>query len=351
MKLLKLEQITGNEILAKAILTSDYKELLAEGTCVRLEYIPKLKDMGIKEIFVKDNELDPQTRLILKADVNKRCKEKVQDIISKHTYNSGEDMTEIAKTADNIINVISNDDNVATQIYDIKERSADLYEHCISTCTIAILVAIKMKLSWTEIHDLGVGCILHDIGLRYVVVDYIDKEMLDSNNPEEREEYLKHPVYGYSAVRHEDWIKKISKEIILMHHENLDGGGFPLHTNTLLMTTKIAAVCDIFDEMICGIGRKRKKVYEVIEYLKAYRGTKYDVNVVDVLLDFTAVYPSGDKVLLNTGETAIVVNQNRGFPERPMVQLIMDKDGVVYDKIQVRNLLEYPNIFIEKVLN
>ena len=68
-------------------------------------------------------------------------------------------------------------------------------------------------------------------------------------------------------------------------------------------------------------------------------------------LDFTAVYPSGNKVLLNTGETAIVVNQNKGFPERPMVQLVMNQNGVVYDKIEVRNLLEYPNIFIDKVLN
>lgn len=350
MKLLKLEQITGNEILAKAILTSDYKELLSEGTQVRLSYIPKLKEVGVTEIFVKDNELDAQTRLILKADVNKRCKEKVQQVLSMHTYKDGEDMTEIAKTADNIINVISNDDNVARQVYDIKERSADLYEHCISTCTIAILVAIKMKLSWTEIHDLGVGCILHDIGLRYVTVDYVDRD-IDEMSRSEKEDYLKHPIYGYTAIREEEWINKVSKEIILMHHENLDGSGYPLHTNQVHITTKIAAVCDLFDEMICGVGRKRRKVYEVIEYLKAYKGIRFDANIIDVLLDFTAVYPSGNKVLLNTGEIAIVVNQNKGFPERPMVQLVMNQTGVVYDKIEVRNLLEYPNIFIDKVLN
>lgn len=350
MKLLKLDQITGNEILAKAILTSDYKELLSEGTQVRLSYIPKLKEIGITEVFVKDNELDAQTRLILQADVNKRCKEKVTEILSMHTYNSSEGMTEIVKTAENIINVVSSDDNVTKQIYDIKERSADLYEHCISTCTIAILVGIRMKLSWTEIHDLGVGCILHDIGLRYVTVDFVDRDMEDMSY-QEREDYLKHPIYGYSAVRHEEWLTKISKEIILMHHEKLDGAGYPLHTDNVLRTTKIAAVCDLFDEMICGVGRKRRKVYEVIEYLKAYRGVWYDAEVIDNLLDFTAVYPSGNKVLLNTGETAIVVNQNKGFPERPMVQLVMNQNGVVYDKIEVRNLLEYPNIFIDKVLN
>ena len=136
-----------------------------------------------------------------------------------------------------------------------------------------------------------------------------------------------------------------------MHHEKLGGAGFPLHTDNVMITTKIAAVCDLFDEMICGVGRKRRKVYEVIEYLKAYKGVWYDEDVINNLLEFTAVYPSGNKVLLNTGETAIVVNQNKGFPERPMVQLVMNQNGVVYDKIEVRNLLEYPNIFIDKVLN
>ena len=34
---------------------------------------------------------------------------------------------------------------------------------------------------------------------------------------------------------------------------------------------RIVNVCDAFDEMICGIGCKRVKVYEAIEYLKNYK--------------------------------------------------------------------------------
>lgn len=350
MRLVKVDQLTGSEILARSIMTSDYKEILAEGTLLKLAYIPRLEEIGIKEVFVKDNELDAQTKLILKEEVNKKCKDKVKEIISKHMYNKSQDMTEIADAADRIITNVVSDDNVAQQIYDIRERSADLYEHSISTCTIATLVAIKMNIDDDLKHDLGIGCLLHDLGLRYVTIDYIDKDMTQVD-PAVKEEYTKHPIYGYSAIKHEKWLSKVSKEIILMHHETIDGQGYPIHTPELAITTRIAAACDFFDESICGIGHERKRVHEAVEYLKAFKGVKFDAEVVDSLLDFIAVYPSGNKVIINTGEMAVVIRQNKGFPERPVLQLIADRNGKVIEGVLVRDLLEYTNIFIENVID
>jgi len=350
MKLVKVDQLKGNEILAKAVLTPQYNELIADGTVLKLSHIPKLNAFGITEVYIKDNELDAQTQLILKEDINKKCKAKVQEIISRHVYKPNQNMTEIVEAAENIIANVANDSDVIQQIYDIKERSADLYEHSISTCTIAILVGLKMELPNDDIRALGIGCLLHDLGLRYLTVDFVDKDM-DDIGAKDKDDFYKHPMYGYSAIRHEEWLTKASKEIILMHHETIDGAGYPLHTGELLKTTKIASACDFFDESICGIGRERKKVHEAVEYLKAYRGIKYDAEVVDELLDFIAVYPSGSTVKTNTGELAVVIRQNKGFPERPVLQLITDNRGKMIQGVLVRDLLEYTNIFIEKVIN
>ena len=89
----------------------------------------------------------------------------------------------------------------------------------------------------------------------------------------------------------------------------------------------------------------------MVEYLKTFKKVYFDEKVVDVLLEFTAVYPSGSKVLTNEGETAIVIRQNKHFPERPVLQMIADKDGNTLETIVVKDLLEYNNIFIEKVMN
>ena len=71
MKLLKIEQIMGEEELARAIMTDDYKELLSEGAKLKKEYIHKLRELGVTEVYVKDKISDPKSLLILKEEVNK----------------------------------------------------------------------------------------------------------------------------------------------------------------------------------------------------------------------------------------------------------------------------------------
>jgi len=349
MKLLKLEQITGEEELARAIMTDDYKELLSEGARLKKEYIPKLRELGITEVYIKDKVSDPKALVILKEEVNKTCKQKVQSIISKHTYRHSEDMVEIGKTADDIISNIMEEDTIVEQIFDIKERSADIYEHSISTCTLATLVALKMRLPKERVYNIGVGCLLHDLGLRYISLDFenVDFESLPDKH---KEEYHKHPIYGYTAVKNEEWLSKTSKEIILCHHEQIDGKGYPLRAQALSTEVKIAAVCDFFDEHICGIGCNRMKVYEVVEYLKASKDTVFDSKVIDTLLEFTAVYPSGSKVITNEKETAIVIHQNKGFPERPIIQITRDKFGNPIEDDNIIDLVKINNVFIDSVL-
>ena len=350
MKLIKVDNITGSEILARAIMTSNYNELLSEGTRLKKDYITKLLELGITKVYIKENETNFERLAILKEEVNIMCKEKVQQIISKHTYHRTDDMIEIGKTADNIISNIMQEENIVEQIFDIKERSADIYEHSISTCSLATLIALKMRLPKDVVYNISVGCLLHDLGIRYVGFDF-DHTVFSHISESDMEEYKKHPIYGYTAVKTEDWLSKESKDIILCHHERIDGSGYPLHNSILSVETKIASLCDFFDESICGIGCEQMKVYEVVEYLKSSKGIAFDKKIVDVLLEFVAVYPVGSKVMTNEGEIGLIIHQNKGFPERPALKVITDKNGKEPEKLLIKDLLEYNHIFIEKVLN
>ena len=69
------------------------------------------------------------------------------------------------------------------------------------------------------------------------------------------------------------------------------------------------------------------------------------------MLDFIAVYPSGSKVIVNTGEMAVVIRQNKGFPERPVLQLIADKSGNIVEGVLVRDMMEYTSLFIDRVID
>lgn len=349
MKLCKLEDIVGNEKLARPIMTSNYQELLAAGTILKPEYIPKIIQLGITEVFIEDDRLSPEQVVILREDVEDIFREKVRSVLERHIYNDNSELEELTKTADGIISNILENDDLVEQIYDIQERSADIYEHSISVCSLAVLIAIKRKIDKTRIHDLGVACLFHDIGLRYLDFDY-SNQIISEMDEKKIIEYHKHPAYAYSALEKEDWISKSAKNMILQHHERLDGSGYPLHVKEFEPEAEILQICDAFDEMICGIGCKRARVYEAVEYAKVSKGVLYDEDVVNTLLDFTAVYPAGTVVVLNTNEMGIVIKQNKQFPERPVLRIIKNAKGEMLEEDRICDLVEIKNVYIEKVL-
>ena len=344
----KVEELTGEEILDRVLTTWDYQVILPEGAVIRTEYIDKLIDLGIKEVCIREEGI--QESLILKTDIESSVKEKVKEILEKHTYKQNRNLEELSKTADNIISNILQEEKVVERIYDIKQRNADIYEHSISICSLAILTALKMKLPSESIHNIGVACLLHDIGLRYLTYDFSDRD-LDKMSDYEKSEYKKHPIYGYTDLKEENWLSDASKDIILLHHERINGSGFPLKVRNLSLECRIVSVCDAFDERICGIGCKRIRVYEAIEYLKFHKNKKFDGKVVDVFLNFTAVYPVGTHVLTSEGEIGVVVGQNRDFQDRPILRIIQDRDRGDVKKEIIKDLVKIQNLFIEQVVS
>lgn len=346
----KLEECKGNEVLDRALMTWDYQIILPKGAVLREEYLEKLKELGILEVWVKEEEKESHEIVILKSDIETTVKEQVKEILERHTYQHNKELVELSETADNIITTILEEEQVVEKIFDIKQRSSDIYEHSISICSLAILTALKMQVDKNIIHDIGVSCLLHDIGLRYLTIDFNNKDITDMTEAEQSE-YKKHPVYGYTALCNEDWLSELTKDIILSHHERLDGSGYPLRKTSLTVGCRIVSICDAFDEMICGIGHKRMKVYEAIEFLKNFKHSKFDEKIVDVLLGFTAVYPAGTHVITNEGELAVVLEQNKDFQDRPIIRILKDKDGNSLKEEVMKDLVKVHNIFIEKVLD
>ena len=348
MKLCSISELKEQDILARDVMADKYNVFLYKNTILNKKYIEKLQDLNIPYVYIQD-DIDDEEVAVLKKEIEQKSKSKVKEVILKHSYNNGNELKVLSETADSIITNILEEEEVIENIYDIKERSADVYTHSISICVLATLVALKLGLDKERVHDIGVGCLLHDLGLRYMMIEYEDQD-IETLSDKELVEYKKHPVYGYTALKNENWLSKKSKEIILCHHEKIDGSGYPLHATEISVDTKIVSVCDTFDEMICGIGRKRMKIYEAVEYLKSFKNILFDGKIVDALLDFTAVYPSGSVIVTNQGEVAVVIRQNKGFPERPIIQITRDKFGNPIQDENIIDLVKVNNIFIDSVL-
>jgi len=334
-----VSDLRGNEILAKPVITMDYQVLLPEGSVLKEEFIDKLLSQGIFEVYIEENR-DEEVE-ILRSDVKDSVTSKVKHILERHTYQyNNEELISLQETVEEIITVIMEEEKVVEQLYEIKNRNADLYEHSIGVCSLAALCALRMGCRASMQHDIGVGSLLHDIGHRYSKNSFINKKIEDFSQ-EEMAEYKKHPVYGYSSVKDQDWISSSARNIILYHHERIDGHGFPLRTTEIPLPGRIVSVCDAFDEMMSGICCEKKTVSEAAKVLRDGVGSAYDEKAVDTLLSFVAFYPIGTMVETNEGEIAKVISQNVDKPDRPIIQVVSDE--------RVIDLLECSDIVIKEI--
>lgn len=348
MKLCKTSELKGGEILAKDVMTPDWTVLLSAGVKIRPEYVSKMLEIGITEVAIKEPERNHEAS-ILRDEVENELHEKVKTIMERHLYSRSSELKDIAETADNIISNVLEEEKMVEQVYDIRERSADLYEHAINVCSMATLTALKLGVPKEKVHDIAAAALLHDIGLRYLTFSFNNREWKEEKEPE-YVEYRKHPVYGYVALKEETWLSDLAKQIILSHHERKNRSGYPLRSAEKRIEVGIVGVCDLFDEMICGIGCKQQKVYQAVEYLKAYNGISFDRKIVDTFLEFIAVYPVGSKVVLSNGQRGTVIQQNKEFPERPVIQLdAVQPDGSRPQENRI-DLVKKNDLIVEKVL-
>ena len=76
----KVDELVGNEILARVLTTWDYQIILPEGAIIRADYIEKLKELGVEEVYVYEQE-EININHLLKSDIEHSVKEKVKEIL------------------------------------------------------------------------------------------------------------------------------------------------------------------------------------------------------------------------------------------------------------------------------
>lgn len=353
MKRIKVTELKGGEYLAEPIILETGTVLIYEDTKLKDEYIARLIDLGLEYVYIKTPVNDKDTRYsveIFQEELREAYKNIVKDILEKHMPTNIKKLAGIINIAEDIIDEVLNHKELVDNVMNIRERDPDIYEHSLNVCALSVIISVKFGLPMETIYSIATGSIIHDLGFRYISVPYENRELSDVSK-EEKREYRKHAIYGYIAVEEEDWLSQQAKSIILSHHERMDGSGFPLKLRDLEIENKIVSICDAFDCMISGIGYKQRKVYEAIEEIKEGIGLTYDKEIGEIFLSFIALYPIGTMVKTNEGEIGIVIRQNAGFKERPVIKVIKDKNGNSPRLKTEKDMMKILTIFIEEIVD
>lgn len=342
MRVKSVDLLNGSEVLAESILTGAREVSIPKGTAIREDYIPLIQSLGIDTLMVEDpyeNLEKPNTMI----DPNKfdAYVNRVQRLMESHIYHTHKSLREFEMIADEIVKEI--DEVPENRVIDMNVRKTNLYVHTVMVALLSVAVAKKLHLDRRKRYNIAVGCLLHDIGIRYITVDYENRDWTNADAAEVFE-FKKHTIHGYSALEKEVWVPDIARKMILSHHEKQDGTGFPMRQKNREMECKIIQACDAFDCYISGMECRRMSVQEALHKIEAEAGTQYEPKVVDYLMAMIAKYPVGTTVKINDETEGVVIAQTLD-PQNPIV-MMLDQE-CEYDKL---NLMLEEDISILQVV-
>jgi len=332
MRYVKAEHLEKGMILVYTLYDNNEKILLKANRKLTQNYINRIQQMDIMGLYVfEDDEIYEHTPTVSEQTRLKAIKSLKRLNIDDCIY-----------IANNIVEEIRESESMIVETVNLSTYDNYTYTHSVNVDILAVILGVACGLRDDELRKLSQAALLHDVGKTCVPIEILNKP--GKLTEEEFAEVKKHPQYGYNMLKDNYDVSSVTRNAILSHHENEDGSGYPrsLTSEHIHLFAKIIHIADVYDALTT------KRVYkdamnpaDALEYLMGNAERMFDKELVTIFMDYIAPYPLGVQVELSTGQTALVVKNNRKMLSRPIVRL---DGGALID------LMERLDITIVKLL-
>lgn len=193
--------------------------------------------------------------------------------------------------------------------------------HSVQSSMLSMAMGIDAGFSDEELQAIGLGCLVHDVGMLLVPARLLGVGPISDRD---RRELMRHPLPAAEALaRLKDSSASDARNVAAQIHERLDGSGYPygLKGSAIDRLARYAAVSDTFLGMIAPRPhRESHEPYRAMEDLlfAAHRG-RFEAAAVRALLRVVSLYPIGSCVWLSDGRVGRVVRSNAEAVDRPVI--------------------------------
>ncbi len=223
----------------------------------------------------------------------------------------------------------------------LKTRDSYTYSHCLDSSVLAIAFGRQMGLPRPQIHDLGVGALMFDVGKMKLPPELLAKP--EALTEEEFDRVKQHVEFSVEIMKDIPDMTQSSISLAATHHERFDGSGYPagLKGGEIPLLGRMAAIVDCFD----AITRERPYAaamspHQAIRHLYEFRNTRYQEELIEQFIQTLGIYPTGTLVELSNGEVGMVIGQNRVRRLRPKVIVLLGADKAPLGHTPIRDLME-----------
>jgi len=305
-------------------LTSDIIETLKLKQIKKIHYTQEsmLFKHPVSRTMISEVHLSKAINLLM--DIEQMLKTNTKGIPTK----------EAKEIVSDLVSDIQDNRDAYLNLLELQSHDQYTYTHGVNVTTLSVLIASMVNIPIEKIHELGIAALFHDIGKVMIPPSIIDKPTPLS--PEEWKIIKQHPVYSYKILQAEAAFSESTLKLVLCHHENHQGGGYPLGIDHEKLPTlaNIISLADVFDSMTSVRPyREAKTMDEAFAYIMEQSGKKFHPQLAQTFLKHlveklheSPLYPIDSYVLLNTGEIGYVVDypNNQKFTLRPVVNIFFN---------------------------
>ena len=127
---------------------------------------------------------------------------------------------------------------------------AGTYRHCLFATGYAVAFAQHLGMRDEDQRRLTRAALLHDVGKAFIPIEILDKpgKLTDA----EMHEMRRHPRRGFDALADQGGFPAEMLDVVLHHHEMLDGSGYPnnLKANQISDIVRLTTIVDIYTALI-----------------------------------------------------------------------------------------------------
>ncbi len=316
-------------ILARPIYHKGFVVLLEKDCILTSDYINRIRNMGISEIYIEDDcSTDIIPNDLVKDSTRIEAVTYVKNVMEQYSATYSVYTKELLEVINSIIDDIFSNEHIILNIMDIKNCDDYTFSHCVNVAILSISTGAMLGLSRNALVELGIGAILHDIGKIMIPEEILKKK--SSLTESEYEIIKQHSKLGYEILSKIPNISQASARVALSHHERMDGRGYPNgeFDSDIHIYSKIVAITDVFDALTSDrIYRKKISNAQAIEYITGIARPTFDNTVLLSFLRIVPPYPVGMVVKLSNGDKGIVQYVREDCPTRPVVRIVYNADG------------------------
>ncbi|MGS6581836.1 HD-GYP domain-containing protein [Vibrio diabolicus] len=231
------------------------------------------------------------------------------------------EVDEVEAWADDVIESVFIDSDALQCVSALRKKDSYLLEHSVNVACLLVSFGKYLGLDKQTLKQLAIGGIIHDVGKIKVDDKILHKPA--KLTPEEFEHMKLHQVFAGEIILNVKGLSDVSRDVCLMHHEKLDGNGYPrgLKGDEIPIHGRMSCIVDIYDALTADrCYKKGMSSAEAFKILLSLTPFHLDADLVYKFINCVGMYPVGSIVELSDGRVGIVWSSNDSQALKPEVK-------------------------------